>query len=720
MKLKKITKRYPVRRDKLLALLVGSLVTAASFGATYEANNVTELTNAIDRAANGSVIVLAATRFDLSTLQPYTHSSGNWGTMSTPSASVGTSCIWVKKRVDFKGANATSWREKTSDQETILDGGNQGTIFYCHGGDGRSTSFYHITFTNGVAASNQEGGGAIYAIGPSGDASKPAWGIVSNCVFRMCSAKHGGGTYAYTVFDSLYENCTATSNGGGAYAYGSKSYSQQITNRIDGCEFRSCSANDGGGAYHAESRWTTGARAGYVANCTFTNCTANNNGGALYEYNAGLVRGCRFEGNSSKTGALYGQYLYDETLVTNCTFIGNVSGQNGGGIGKWKLVADSAFTGNVATNTSGAAFNCTLLRGCGFTNNVALCVNDISYGGGALSNGTAIACTFVGNMSPKYGGAMLRGVASNCVFEANVSTNQGGACAWTAAVGCSFTGNRSLSQRGGAMYSGTATDCAFTNNYVSQNARGGACAYGKAKGCIFSGVGDVSCGSYDRCVFDGVVSAAAPNNQRYVFDMLHHADFPIYVTNSLVVNCRVKYLVNNEGSFGEFVNCTFADNTIDDDGAIIYCNNGRDYSLNKYFPGTNVLVNCLFSGNRLANGSASDLYLKKLTAETDFGFCSLQLYNCLYTAGVLNLDQADVNVSLVHGSPRFVAGDARFPMVPWYAIKRTSAARNTGINSDWMVDAVDMAGTARVVDGTVDIGCYECNLPPRSMRIDFR
>jgi hypothetical protein len=549
---------------------------------------------------------------------------------------------------------------------------------------------------------------------------------VTNCVFRNCSAKIGGGTYAYNAYDSLYENCTATDNGGGAYAEGNNGYKSQATNRIDGCEFRSCSANKGGGVYNSFCHVTEGPRAGYVANCVFSNCTAKTSGGALYEQHAGLVRGCRFVGNSSPRGALFGEGLYAGTLVTNCTFAGNVAGGSGGAIGRWKTVVDSVFVGNVATNTAGAAVECELMRACAFSNNVALCVGKGSYGGGALSNVTAYACTFVGNTTTKSGGAMATGLASNCVFEANASTNQGGACAWVTAIGCTFTQNRSLNQRAGAMYYGRAVDCAFTNNFCAREARGAACAFVNARECTFSGAGDVSCGSYARCTFDGVVSSPGSNQQRYVFDSVRNAGGAICVTNCLVVNCNVDFVINNEGNNGEFVNCTFAGNTIAANKAMINCNRGTDYQKkpgtndNRQFPGTNVLVNCLFSGNRFSNGNPADLALWKYTEETDFGYCSLQLRNCLYTEGVGNSAHADVKENLVQGLPHFVAGNAKFPGVPYYAIRYASAARNAGVNAAWMASATDMAGNARINDGTVDIGCYECYLPCEGTMVIFR
>lgn len=595
----------------------------------------------------------------------------------------------------------------------MLDGGGKAGIFYAYTGNGRCASFRNLTFANGTSAKN---GGGIYSLGPAGDSSKSAaWGIVSNCVFRNCSAASGGGTYCYTAEDSLYENCTAAENGGGAWGEGSSGYKNQATNHFARCVFRSCRAGTGGALRLERCHATTGERAGYVADCVFSNCTATT-GGALYEENAGLVRGCRFEGNASHTGAVSGNTLYDTSLITNCVFVGNVSGGSGGGIGRWGTVEDCAFTGNVATNTGGAAVACKVMRRCAFTNNMALCVDDAAYGGGALSNVTAVACIFSGNASAGRGGAMAFGTASNCVFTANVSTNQGGACVSVTAVGCTFTDNRSRAQRGGAMFWGWAEDCAFTNNYVSPNARGGACAFTRAKNCVFSGVGDVSCGNFDHCLFDGVVSDVAEKAPKWVFDCVYHSGLAIGVTNCLVVNCAVDRLIYSEGQSAEFVNCTFADNTLDDGRLTVLCTRGTDYTRNadgtyRYYPGTVVLRNCLFSGNRFVNGTDADLRLWKYTEDTGNGVCSIQLLNCLYTAGPGNLSHAEVNENLICAPARFAKSSTRFPDAPPYSLRHASAARDAGVNAAWMASATDMAGAARLVGGTVDIGCYECILP---------
>lgn len=701
-----------LRQTGTLALVLPSFSLAA---ATHSVRTVSELTNAISRAANGDVIQLAAGRYDLSALTEWKGSE--WGVMSTPDTSAGRSCLWFSKSLVLRGENAAHWGDRSEAEETILDGGGAAGVVYAYTGTGRNSTFENITFLNGAAESGKNGGG-LHAIGPTGRTDTPSFGLATNCVFRNCHAANGGGTHGFNVVDSLYDGCSAANEGGGAWGTGNASYVVQSTNHFARCVFRNCTAKQGAGLYHQECRSTEGKGAGYVADCVFSNCTTET-GSVLYERCAGLVRNCRFESNLSRLGAVYGENLFERTLLTNCTFIGNVSTTDGGGIGKWQTAADSSFIGNVASNHAGAAVNCAAFERCEFADNLA------SKDGGAVVGGTMTNCVFKGNAAKNQGGALKDGVAMDCSFTRNCSTNQGGACAYATLVGCSFNLNGSAAQRGGALFQCQSRECAFTNNWCAPVARGGACAFTQASGCVFSGFGDVSCGSYDRCLFDGVSASAAPGQRKWVFDCLRNSGGGIYVTNCLVVGCAVDHVVNGEGQNAEFVNCTFADNAIANGRMIVLCDGGTDYRKNaagenRLFPGTNVFVNCLFSGNRFENGSGADLAVWKRTSPTDFGCCSLQLFNCLYTDGAVNLDHADRQDGLVRGNPRFVAGDARFPDEPWYSIRYASAARNAGLNAPWMDGATDLAGRARVFGGTVDVGCYECALPNDATLLVFR
>ena len=63
---------------------------------------------------------------------------------------------------------------------------------------------------------------------------------------------------------------------------------------------------------------------------------------------------------------------------------------------------------------------------------------------------------------------------------------------------------------------------------------------------------------------------------------------------------------------------------------------------------------------------------------------------------------------------------ARIVLITALCALPLAAARGRGLNMAWMTGAKDLAGVDRILDGTVDIGCYECNLPPVGTTVIFR
>ncbi len=98
----------------------------------------------------------------------------------------------------------------------------------------------------------------------------------------------------------------------------------------------------------------------------------------------------------------------------------------------------------------GTAVNCT------FAGNV------VSEYGGGMYEGTAVNCTFTGNAAMD-GGGKHEGTAVNCVFIGNTATQGGGAVAYGTAVNCTFIGNTAV-YHGGGVYGGTALNGIFWGN----------------------------------------------------------------------------------------------------------------------------------------------------------------------------------------------------------------------------------------------------------------
>ena len=384
-----------------------------------------------------------------------------------------------------------------------------------------------------------------------------------------------------------------------------------------------------------------------------------------------------------------------EGKIMNCVFR-NCIASDGGGVYNYP-VENSFFTNCTATASGGAyaAENTSqTAKGCRFVDNRAK--------GQDFAHGTPITAG---------GGAMFKGRAVGCRFMYNVCTNFGGACALTVAETCSFAENRSTNNRGGAMVNGSASDCAFTNNYVVQSgARGGACVGTSCVRCEFVGMGDVSGGSFLNCEFSGVTSNGG--SQSWVFDAVRNKGVSVAATNCLVHGCSVRFLVNSEGQNTSFVNCTFADNTLADDGYSARCTTGAASGTS--YNSTAEFINCLFAGNAYAAGNKADLAVSIADG------CSMAFVNCAYEDGMSGVTGATI-VSLRQGRARFAGLDPRFiAKAPYYTPCHSSVARNAGLNMDWMTVVVDLAGNGRINGDTVDVGCYESYLPAMGFVLSVR
>lgn len=714
---------------------------------------VQQLTNALACAAGDSTIVIKPGVYDLGT---------EVAAENQKDANGKSYLTIVNKTLFLQGEDTTHWSQKTEPQETVLKGGPDGRIIYGYAGSGRASVFKNLTFEGGTAESGKNGG-AILFVGTEFIVPFKK-GYATNCVFRGNSATHGGATSSINVYDSFFTNNLATTGGGGAAFGTTANGNYKNTNDFISCVFVgnvSQGTYSGGGALYLES-------AGRVEGCRFEGNQATGiQGGAVFIRKAGaasLISNSIFTGNSAKSdgGAVYG--VVKIPSIFGCRFTENVGNTGGAvsspvGVG---VVASSTFTGNSArTGSGGAAYvkGTDVLTNCVFIGNSA----KTSAGGwcASMSNiGLLSDCQFITNRATDSAGALWLGAAqdvvANCRFEGN-EANQSAALHGESSVGtitnCMFIGNHaagnaasmsvsSYSRVVDSKYlnnsadgffsgvyarsattatSGTVENCIFDNNTNKYANVGSQIHYAKnVIGCKFSGYGDMMAQNFDRCVFencwfdyenygggmivyDGITGSGSLRNC-------------LFQNNTLHVGIK-----NATGGSIEIANCTFVSNTVvraklygtgnEMDGYLLYAfrNNDLKNSEGKAYPSTNVVVNCLFANNT-RHGVRNDVTFYVTSNGTISPACNI-LSNCLYeTAWFVN--NPAIQGANVVGAPNFLAGDAKYPDKPYYMPRRTSPARNKGQILSWMtVEAIDLAGGARVVDGAVDIGCYECDIP---------
>ena len=377
-------------------------------------------------------------------------------------------------------------------------------------------------------------------------------------------------------------------------------------------------------------------------------------GGVLITTTSGIVSNCVFRGCSSslRGGAVGGRYDMDA--------IGNV--------------LDCIFACNTAGESGGAAWKCRLVSGCTVISNSTAYV-----GGGLASCMTVTNCTVAYNYAPNSGGGIYK--CTTVVDSTIESCSQNGA-------------------DGGCYY-----DCKFRDNAGGNVVNG---VY--MERCDISG-SNANCLTNINCVFHDLYNSETnvwcignvnyPDGRTDLQGIYAIGGFRL-IRGCLITNC----LWAGSGAFynsslfygsdngGRVENCTIADN------AYRY--------LAQNFKAGQTFVNCAIVRNKSLGGSASDLAMYNSTK-----FC---FSNCVWNVqggwNYVTRDEAYVdgeNQVLGAGiDPKFV-GKGEHP----YSLGLKSPLREYGMVLDWMAYATDFAGNARLRDGKVDVGCYECWLTPK-------
>ena len=611
------------------------------------------------------------------------------------------------------------------------------TVIYGNGQDGETSSDYliymwqgklqHLTVSNGCSSAASGGGvccmnsvtvntNVIVTCCKAQNGGGIYSGVWNNCqvignestgsgggVYRSkmvggvvcCNASRneaGGGAYKADLYDVVVSNNTANTHGGGVY---NPADNNGTTYGVSNCVIVCNSANSHGG----------GVRNGIVRDSLVCGNEAPSNGGGCHE---ATVYGSVLCGNTAANGGGFcGGTLCDSSVVSN-----RVTGAGGGGY--TGTSTNCLVACNFSSGTSGGLYSGTH-TGAVVSNNLGRCNGGGAYG--ATFYDSWIGFNICSNWSTAsddrtYGGGLNGGSASNCVVVGNAIPNcpntyrQGAGGYNTAFTDCLIANNFVYGGAGAAINSGSAVRCVISNNVGST----GADCVRQLKApylvdCdVYEGTLDVQ-GPMVNCrvmnytngnvlaVGDNVVACGHYKGSDYL------TANRLFATNCLFANNRVNTLFRPAKAPFELVNCTVAGNHA---SATFF--DEKDTSPAQ-------AVNTLFCGNfQLNSDQPRDFWYS--TDSEKYTNQAIVVTNCLISTYRTTTPLSDEYGTVTNNNARFDTTNPEHP----YSLRHASPARGRGLAMDWMTDATDVRRSAEFPrlseNGKVDIGCYQCWLPP--------
>jgi hypothetical protein len=269
-------------------------------------------------------------------------------------------------------------------------------------------------------------------------------------------------------------------------------------------------------------------------------------------------------------------------------------------------------------------------------------------------------CRFLNN-SAKWGGGAMAHYLTDCAVVSNIAHGYGGGIIDSVAVATRLVGNRSTGtiRGGGGAYASVMTNCVITHNYSAIEG-GGVDADSQCIDCLLThnaaqNWGGASClSSLYRChVASNAAAYGGGILQGAAYTSLIHHNYATTraggAENAALYSCTI---VRNEGPAGGVFGGTALN-------CVIYDNLGM--------AGPNVTnVTCTYT-------------------------CTMP-----WQPGAGNLTN----------DPLFAN-----PYVGDYTLLPLSLCHDAGQLESWMTGATDLAGNPRVVNGMVDLGCYENPMP---------
>jgi predicted outer membrane repeat protein len=453
-------------------------------------------------------------------------------------------------------------------------------------------------------------------------------------------------------------------------------------------------------------------------------------GAGLFNSSTLTLNSDTFSSNTATTNGGGGVYNNGALQVNNCTFTNNSTLPNGksstSGGGLLNITAGTltmtgcTFSGNTApgTGTAGGQGGAVANDGTMSVSNTTISNNSAAFGGGGVYNGTGTLTltnsTLSGNTvlpnnaTPGQGGGLLNEVAATvtitgCTFSANTAQGtgqfaaQGGGIynsSGTMVVNTStFTGNSAASD-GGGIYTRitnvnnlvTINNSTFTNNNSASDGGGLRAHFGAivtVNGCTF--VGNVA--SSEGGAIDGSVASK------------------LTILNSTFTG-------NSAGSIGGAINCGL--------GIVSYTNDtitgnrvGGIYGGGINIRSTGVTINnTIIAGNFQGTGTTPNNITGYNFSTTTYVADPSSSFNIIGPGGSgglvngVNGNQVGVT-NLGLGSLANNGGPTQT-----MALLAGSPAIDRGSNAFVTAGETDQRGLPRIVNGTVDIGAIELQLPP--------
>jgi len=433
--------------------------------------------------------------------------------------------------------------------------------------------------------------------------------------------------------------------------------------------------------------WIKSTAAGaLVHGFTISNGAIYSSGGGVL-MDSGVLSNCHVRNNisfSPDTAAYYGGGIavnagtvtvcrVTDNIVTNFTVSGG--GSCGGGIYSYGLISDCIISSNYTFGTEGYGGGVSM----GSIMRSSLVSHNRAAGGGGglqLASGSImINSTSTLNYANRGGGGIYgRGtlVLSNCVISYNQCVDAGsggmrmrGSPCTMKVYNSTFMGN---TNGGVEFFPSSSSDLLILDNCVIED---------NAYGGIFG-------------------TAAGTNNWVLNSKVLRNRGPGIYFPSPIAFFIRNCLIAKNNDSAGFGAGGLYLGSTSSVSGCTIVSNlttasGGRGGGIRFGLATPNIISvsSCVIYSNGV--GGTSDVY----DAASPANINALR-YSCVGT------NPGFTGAGIIVASPQFkdFAGEN-------YRLAPSSPCVNRGSNEDWMTNAVDLDGKARIRYGTVDMGAYE-------------